>query len=56
MVCCDKCQFKREASYRVGWGDCPTALNLKDSMVLCDKCYEEFMILFGNFKGAKHGH
>ena len=56
MICCDKCQVKREAKHRVGWSDALTALNLIDSIVLCDKCYEEFMVLFGNFKGAKHGH
>lgn len=53
MICCDKCQDKQEASHRVGWSDTPTALNLTDSMVLCDKCYGQLMTLFGNFKGAK---
>jgi hypothetical protein len=53
MICCDKCQDKREAYHRVGWADTPTALNLTDSMMLCDKCYKEFMTLFGGFKGAK---
>lgn len=53
MICCDKCQIKREAYHRVGWSDTPTALNLTDSMVLCDEHYKEFMVLFGNFKGAK---
>ena len=53
MICCDKCQNKQEASHRVGWSDNLTTLNLTDSMVLCDKCYEQFMTLFGNFKGAK---
>ena len=53
MICCDKCQIKREANYRVGWSNTPTALNLTGSMVLCEKCYEEFMVLFGNFKGVK---
>lgn len=54
MICCDKCQDKQEASHRIGWSDAMTALNLTDSMVLCDKCYEEFMTMFGNFKGTKY--
>lgn len=53
MICCDKCRYKKEATHRVGWSDTPTPLTVTDSMVLCDKCYEEFMTLFGNFKGAK---
>lgn len=53
MICCDKCQTKQEATHRVGWNDTLTLTPLKDSVVLCDKCYNEFMIYFGNFKGAK---
>lgn len=52
MICCDKCQDKREASYRIGWSDSVSALQLTDSMVLCDKCYKEFMTMFGNLKGS----
>lgn len=53
MICCDKCQDKQEAKYRVGWSTMPTPINIMDSIVLCDKCYQEFMILFGNFKETK---
>ena len=53
MICCDKCQNKQNATHRVGWSESPTAINLTDSIVLCDKCYKEFMILFGNSKEAK---
>lgn len=52
MICCDKCQYKQEASYRIGWSDNVSALQLTGSMVLCDKCYKEFMTMFGNFKGS----
>ena len=40
MIYCDKCQANQEASHRVG-------------IVLCDKCYKQFMTLFGTFEGAK---
>lgn len=53
MICCDKCQNKQQATHRVGWSDNVSALQLTGDMVLCDKCYEQFMTLFGNFKGAK---
>lgn len=53
MICCDKCETKQEATHRVGWSDTLTALNLTNSMVLCDKCYVDFMCLFGNFKRSK---
>lgn len=53
MICCDKCKEKKEANHRVGWSESLTAINLTDSMVLCDKCYQDFMNIFGNFKGAK---
>lgn len=53
MICCDRCQKKQNATYRVGWSESPTAINLTGSIVLCDKCYKEFMVLFGNFKEAK---
>lgn len=53
MICCDKCQDKKKATHTVGWVDCTSPLKFSDSMVLCDKCYEQFMVLFGNFKGAK---
>ena len=52
-VVCDRCRYKKEATHRVGWRYTQTPLTVTDSMVLCDKCYEEFMTLFGNFKGAK---
>lgn len=53
MICCDKCQDKQVATHRVGWSNDASALQLTGDMVLCDKCYNEFMTLFGNFKGAK---
>ena len=53
MICCDKCQTKQNATHRIGWSEIPTAINLTDSMVVCDKCYDEFMIFFGNFKESK---
>lgn len=53
MICCDVCQDKQEGTHRVGWGETPTALNLTDSIVLCDKCFGQFMTLFGNFKRGK---
>ena len=54
MICCDKCEDKRIATRRIGWsGPDLGMLSLADSTVLCDKCYEEFMVSFGNFKKDK---
>lgn len=53
MICCDKCRDKQKASHSVGLSDTTIAMNLTDNMVLCGKCFEQFMLLFGNFKGAK---
>ena len=53
MICCDKCQDKQQAFYRIGWSDNASALQLTGSMVLCNKCYKKFMTMFGNFKEAK---
>lgn len=55
MICCDKCQHKQKATHMVGWNDTLTLKPLTDSVVLCDKCYEEFMVLFGNFGGLNNG-
>lgn len=53
MICCDKCQDKQKATHTVAWIDVVNPLKFEDYMVLCDKCYKEFMTLFGNFKGSK---
>ena len=53
MICCDKCKDKQKAAYRIGWNETSAAINLTDSIVLCFKCYKEFMTSFGNFKETK---